>query len=366
MFIFGRSVRSVPRSTTEIEEEIPDLVPLDSVDHHSITRPRYHVHAHQPICQYEHPIHKSDGEMVERGWAASRPTADVKKSITMVDWYRPLLVKSERESHAANLTGCIDHCQQSQHPLTRCLFKPYILHTVAYASGILHSVAYASGSSVWWIKAEDRGGRTSLLKFFGIFGLHCAVSSSDTAADDDQQTHHSHTLSSDDHRDQPTRSRSLCTVPQVKAMRAYRARNPEVLKAKARERMASRRRQRLIDDPTARADYQARSRASSQRYRNLNRATLACNSRSRRADKYIDTHGFEAWAAAFVKRNPPTEDPPTVESLSPQHSEPASADDDPDAELHDFLDNRDPTTHPDYVPKAGEQRYFQRGQWRWY
>jgi hypothetical protein len=33
--------------------------------------------------------------MVERGWAASRPTADVKKSITLVDLDRPLLVSDD-------------------------------------------------------------------------------------------------------------------------------------------------------------------------------------------------------------------------------------------------------------------------------
>jgi hypothetical protein len=68
------------------------------------------------------------------------------------------------------------------------------------------------------------------------------------------------------------------------AMRAYRARNAEALKAKARERMArcvlyffsppmsltsGRRRQKLSEDSTARADYHARARASSQRYRDL-------------------------------------------------------------------------------------------------
>jgi hypothetical protein len=95
-----------------------------------------------------------------------------------------------------------------------------------------------------------------------------------------------------------------------------------------------------------------------------NRAVLAQNSRSRRADKYIDTHGFDAWAAAYVKRRPPTQDPSPTEGPSCPHTDPAA--DDPDAELHDFLDNRDPTTHPDYIPKPGEQRYFQRGQWRWY
>ncbi|KAJ7912878.1 hypothetical protein B0H13DRAFT_2326933 [Mycena leptocephala] len=50
------------------DEEIRDLVPLDN---DSVSLPRYHAHAHQPICQYEGQMSRTDGEMVEREWAAS-------------------------------------------------------------------------------------------------------------------------------------------------------------------------------------------------------------------------------------------------------------------------------------------------------
>ncbi|KAJ6487275.1 hypothetical protein C8R47DRAFT_1072324 [Mycena vitilis] len=35
------------------------------------------------------------------------------------------------------------------------------------------------------------------------------------------------------------------------------------------------------------------------------------------------------------------------------------------SQVNDWLDNCDPTTAPDYVPKPGEQPYFQRGKRRW-
>jgi hypothetical protein len=94
---------------------------------------------------------------------------------------------------------------------------------------------------------------------------------------------------------------------------------------------------------------------------------LARNARSTRADKYTEIHSFDAWSAAYIKRRGPTDstdDAPPTDTEAP--SNPTPADDDPDAELHNFLDNRDPTIHLDYIPKPGEQRYFQRGHWRWY
>ncbi|KAJ7667885.1 hypothetical protein DFH06DRAFT_1126576 [Mycena polygramma] len=171
-----------------------------------------------------------------------------------------------------------------------------------------------------------------------------------------------------------SKARARCSPAQLAAMRAYRAKNQETLRAKARERMA-RRRQAALEGDSAQ-EYRARARAASQRHRERNADVLANNQRVRRAEKFIDTHGMAAWTAAYDKRYIKQHGLEAWTALLNKSAQqepgsctdelPSTSPDDPDHELHDFLDNHDPTTRPDYVPKPGERRYFQRGQYRWY
>ncbi|KAJ6472930.1 hypothetical protein C8R47DRAFT_1067218 [Mycena vitilis] len=171
-----------------------------------------------------------------------------------------------------------------------------------------------------------------------------------------------------------SKARGRCSPAQLAAMRTYRDKNQETLRAKARERMARRREATLEGDSAQ--EYRARARAASQRHRERNADVLANNQRVRRAEKFINTHGMAAWTAAYDKRyikQHGLEAWTALLSKSAQQEPasctdelPSTSPDDPDHELHDFLDNHDPTTRPDYVPNPGERRYFQRGKYRWY
>ncbi|KAJ7721196.1 hypothetical protein DFH07DRAFT_972378 [Mycena maculata] len=161
----------------------------------------------------------------------------------------------------------------------------------------------------------------------------------------------------------PTRGSAesrTCSAVQLRAMHAYRDRNADNLRAKARERMA-RRRQRAKDTGEL-GECQARACAASRHFRERNGAQLAEVQRACRAYKFIEKHGL----AAYEARNatPPPEAPSPEETET--SSSAVSVTGEYDAEMLDFLDNHDPTTHPDYIPKPGEQRFFQRGKWRWY
>ncbi|KAJ7489795.1 hypothetical protein B0H11DRAFT_2229822 [Mycena galericulata] len=153
-----------------------------------------------------------------------------------------------------------------------------------------------------------------------------------------------------------------CTPAQREAMRRYRERNEDDLRAKARERMARYRAREENDG------YKEQARAAHRRYRERNASLIANNQQVRRAQKYINAHGIEAWAVAYDKRKAKAAG--SLDNCSPP-SPPLDAEPDSTSfwhnpELNNFLDNHDPTTAPDYVPKPGEERYFQRGKWRWY
>ncbi|KAJ7178657.1 hypothetical protein C8R43DRAFT_1118027 [Mycena crocata] len=193
---------------------------------------------------------------------------------------------------------------------------------------------------------------------------------------------------------QPSPNRR-CTPAQLRAMREYRQRfgylllrhlsrlstillfrKADELKTKGRARMARLRHRVAESDSAEREAYRTRAREYSQRFRVRNQALLANAQRVKRAYNFIDKHGFDAWATAYDQRTGATMEG-RKEGDHTINAEEASTSTTPafsgvstygheDAEINDFLDNHDPTTHPDYIPKPGETRFFQRGKWRWY
>ncbi|KAJ7763863.1 hypothetical protein B0H16DRAFT_1718501 [Mycena metata] len=156
----------------------------------------------------------------------------------------------------------------------------------------------------------------------------------------------------------------------------YRERNKAELQRKARERMAKRR-ARLKQSGDAWAAYTEKAREESARYRQKHAEDLALNQCARRAKATIAKRGFAAWHEGYLKRHPPApqvqgEDLPEWPSDSEQgnDAEPVIPPPPPDSasyeeRLNFFLDYQDPTTAPDYVPKPGQEPFFQRGKRRW-
>ncbi|KAJ7043424.1 hypothetical protein C8F04DRAFT_1250864 [Mycena alexandri] len=160
----------------------------------------------------------------------------------------------------------------------------------------------------------------------------------------------------------------------------YRERNKSELQRKARERMAKRRAE-LRKSEEAWAAYTEKARQDAARYRAINAETLAGNQVAYRAKRSIAKRGFAAWHDNYLKRHP--RPPPVQEEELPEWPSSDSEHDSlpqngaaaippppPDSAPYDdhlnyFLDYLDPTTAPDYVPKPGQQRYFQRGKERW-
>ncbi|KAJ7019274.1 hypothetical protein C8F04DRAFT_1276466 [Mycena alexandri] len=149
----------------------------------------------------------------------------------------------------------------------------------------------------------------------------------------------------------------------------YRERNKAELQRKARERMAKRR---------------ARLKTSEEE------ETLAQNEQARRAKAHIQKHGLTAWFDSYEKRHPRPPPPAPEQELPEWPGSESDSDAEEDAptdivaspsgvaipppppdsasyeeQMNYFLDYRDPTTAPDYVPKPGQQPYFQRGKRRW-
>ncbi|KAK6992472.1 hypothetical protein R3P38DRAFT_3226093 [Favolaschia claudopus] len=179
------------------------------------------------------------------------------------------------------------------------------------------------------------------------------------------------------------------TKAQLQAATRYRERNKEVLREKARERMA-RRRAKLADGSEGNSHYQQRARAASARYRLKNRGRLASRQADRRALEYIKENGVHSWLDR--KQSPPTrrkslgDDTGDAATSSASSSSTSSSSEDEgrgacssthqrkkrvvrmsyEEEVDHFLDHCDPTTAPDYVPLPGQTRFFQRGKWRWY
>ncbi|KAJ7018736.1 hypothetical protein C8F04DRAFT_1277259 [Mycena alexandri] len=159
----------------------------------------------------------------------------------------------------------------------------------------------------------------------------------------------------------------------------YRERNKSELQRKARERMAKRRAELKKSEETW-AAYTAKAREDAARYRSANAEALALGQAARRAKRSIEKRGFAAWHDSYLKRHParppvPEEDlPEWPESTSESETEtdaPATIPPPPpesanyEDHLNYFLDYLDPTTAPDYVPKPGQQPFFQRGKQRW-
>ncbi|KAJ7026232.1 hypothetical protein C8F04DRAFT_1268408 [Mycena alexandri] len=160
----------------------------------------------------------------------------------------------------------------------------------------------------------------------------------------------------------------------------YRERNKDDLRRKARERMA-RRRAELKTSEDAWAEYTARARKDAARYRAQHAAELA-----EKPAGLSQPRGFDAWHASYLKRHPTLSQPAQDEDLpewpssdseraaSPEATDPAIPAIPPpplesapyEDHLNYFLDYLDPTVAPDYVPKRGEEPYFQRGKQRWH
>ncbi|KAJ7161808.1 hypothetical protein C8R43DRAFT_1123527 [Mycena crocata] len=189
--------------------------------------------------------------------------------------------------------------------------------------------------------------------------------------------------------------KAKCSDAQLDALSRYREKHAEALKAKARERMA-RRRELVRHDPELLAQYQARARMHSAHHRAEKPYMRQWAQRQYRARQHIKKHGYDAWYASYIKRQP-AETPPESratsqqpESTSQQRPTSRTPSEQPDsrsasppreteidttglsesekyqAQINAWLDNDDPTTAPDYVPKPGQERFFQRGKWRWY
>ncbi|KAJ7750613.1 hypothetical protein B0H16DRAFT_1724542 [Mycena metata] len=170
----------------------------------------------------------------------------------------------------------------------------------------------------------------------------------------------------------------------------YRERNKAELQRKARQRMATRRAELKMNDE-AWAAYRAKAREDGARFRGRHAPDLALNQVTYRSSKSIAKIGHEAWWKGYLRRHP--RPPPVQEedlpewpsdSDSERDSLPAPSDSEGDAQddtpklpprppesapyeegLNYFLDYEDPSTAPDYVPKPGQQPYFQRGKRRW-
>ncbi|KAJ6517938.1 hypothetical protein C8R47DRAFT_1205035 [Mycena vitilis] len=151
--------------------------------------------------------------------------------------------------------------------------------------------------------------------------------------------------------------------------------NAEELRRKARERMA-RRRQMMRQSHEAQADYQAKAREHSAHFRAEHGPELRLKARQRRAKASIAKIGYDAWFEKYRERNPIHPDTGAEPEAEPE----AEAHHDPEPEriqrvrdrfidhqekINHWLDNCDPTTAPDYIPKPGERPYFQRGKRRW-
>ncbi|KAJ7734674.1 hypothetical protein B0H16DRAFT_1467520 [Mycena metata] len=176
----------------------------------------------------------------------------------------------------------------------------------------------------------------------------------------------------------------------------YRERNKAELQRKAREHMDKRRAQ-LKQSGDAWAAYTEKAREESARYRQKHAEDLALNQCARRAkyayfNVFLLTHpsefrsratiakrGFAAWHEGYLKRHPPApqlqrkdlpEWPSDSEQGNDADAEPVIPPPPPDSasyeeRLNFFLDYQDPTTAPDYVPKPGQEPFFQRGKRRW-
>ncbi|KAJ7702511.1 hypothetical protein B0H16DRAFT_1483205 [Mycena metata] len=167
----------------------------------------------------------------------------------------------------------------------------------------------------------------------------------------------------------------------------YRERNKAELQRKARQRMATRRAELKMNDE-AWAVYRATAREDGARFRARHAPDLALNQVTYRSSKSIAKIGHEAWWKGYLKRHPrpppvQEEDLPDWPSDSdsehdplpePSDSEGDAQDDDtpklpprpPESApyeecLNHFLDYEDPTTAPNYVPKPGQQPFFQLG-----
>ncbi|KAJ7633767.1 hypothetical protein DFH06DRAFT_1139691 [Mycena polygramma] len=157
---------------------------------------------------------------------------------------------------------------------------------------------------------------------------------------------------------------------QRQAEARYREKNGEELRRKARERMAARRAKIAATE-----EYRAQAWDNSARFRAENGPELRRKARQRRAKVSIAKIGYDAWLEGYEQRHPPV---PEVEADPEPVAEP-DAEPEPEhiqrvrdrfldhqTRVNDWLDNCDPTTAPDYVPKPGEHPYFQRGKRRWY
>ncbi|KAJ6514837.1 hypothetical protein C8R47DRAFT_1063623 [Mycena vitilis] len=155
----------------------------------------------------------------------------------------------------------------------------------------------------------------------------------------------------------------------------YRERNAEELRRKARERMA-RRRAMLRVSTEAQAEYGAKALEYSARFRAEHGPELRHKARQRRAKVSIAKIGYDAWFAGYRERHPLQ---PDTEEAETHHDPEPDVDPEPEridrvrdryidhqAKINDWLDHCDPTTAANYIPKPGEQPYFQRGQRRWY
>ncbi|KAJ7039009.1 hypothetical protein C8F04DRAFT_1255169 [Mycena alexandri] len=179
------------------------------------------------------------------------------------------------------------------------------------------------------------------------------------------------------------------TNAQRAASLRYRERNKTELQRKARERMA-RRRAELKKSDEAWASYRAKAQEDAARYRARHAEDLALNQCSYRSRKSIAKIGFKAWHEGYLKRHPivpreEEEDLPEWPSIRIPSTAPCQGIQIPNATrmttpatsrrgrptlrptrtCSTFLDYEDPTTAPDYVPKPGEQPFFQRGKRRW-
>ncbi|KAK7057366.1 hypothetical protein R3P38DRAFT_3168889 [Favolaschia claudopus] len=189
------------------------------------------------------------------------------------------------------------------------------------------------------------------------------------------------------------------TIAQLQAANRYREKNKDILRAKARERMA-RRRARLADNSEEKSQYRERARSASARHRVKNAGRLASRQADRRALAYIKENGVESWLQS--KHPPPprrklvgsgsgdndsSSESTSSSSSSEDEGEGTSAPAQPmkkrqpvkkrgvrkkgaqmsyEEEMNYFLDHHDPTTAADYVPQPGQTQFFQRGKWRWY
>ncbi|KAJ7020588.1 hypothetical protein C8F04DRAFT_1196497 [Mycena alexandri] len=173
------------------------------------------------------------------------------------------------------------------------------------------------------------------------------------------------------------------SAAQRAASSRYRERNKAELQRKARERMA-RRRARLKESDETWSAYTAKARENAARYRAQHAEELAESQRVYRGRRSIAKHGLAAWHRHYLKRHPPPPQPAEEEEL-PEWPESSDSEPEPSLDaggsptipppppesapyedhLNYFLDHLDPTTASDYVPKPGQQPFFQRGKTHW-